>query len=753
MQNAQINLHCPSCGHANLEVDRFCQQCQTPLPKRYLWAVGMSPSPNVELLGNRFVFKTGQIWLDTHPGLTSPYVVDLPAQAQPYLRLFSYRLHIPQLFTIVSPPPPSSEILPVSEILLLERPPLAQVDWGDQDQDSVITAPYVPALPLLQAWGEAGLIRQLNWLWQMVQLWQPLQLEGVASSLLQPELLRVEGPILRLLQLAWDESEPPGLSHLGQLWLRWLPDAHFFLRPHLAELGDKLLTRAIQTPEEVLQILDHWLAIATSGREPELPVYNYQISLATLSDQGMSRKRNEDACYPPSGSVMAPAPEGLAIVCDGVGGHAGGDVAANLAISVLESHRESIAAPGLNSEDVVSVLENAIFEANDRISERNDTENRQERQRMGTTLVLAWGQRHQVYIAHVGDSRAYWITRHGCYQVTLDDDVASREVRLGYALYQDALDHPLSGSLIQALGMGDSRHLSPTVQRFILDEDCVFLLCSDGLSDYDRVEECWQTEILPLLSGGTDLPQACERLIELANLKNGHDNVTVGLMHCQIRLGGTPEGSFPLAPTLTERATVQITPEPPPPKPDRFGWKHFPLLGLLLLLLGWLLYGQPQQYWDLLIALLPQQLRPQTQPDPPPTVSPPLSPVIPSTTVEPTSSLPLGPPSPSVALVSPGVDTVFQVSKVITFWPKPTAQPGQGQLLKVGSIVQMQPTPAPPTGWLPLKVCLAASGNSTQMTTSASKLPAGQIGWIQAEQQVHLRSLPSTTASSCQEDN
>ncbi len=93
---------------------------------------------------------------------------------------------------------------------------------------------------------------------------------------------------------------------------------------------------------------------------------------------------------------------------------------------------------------------------------------------MGTTLVMALAHIHELYVAHVGDSRAYWITRTGCYQVTLDDDVACREVRLGYSLYRDALEQVAAGALIQALGITSSNTLHPTVQRFPVDEDCVF---------------------------------------------------------------------------------------------------------------------------------------------------------------------------------------------------------------------------------------------------------------------------------------
>jgi hypothetical protein len=118
--------------------------------------------------------------------------------------------------------------------------------------------------------------------------------------------------------------------------------------------------------------------------------------------------------------------------------------------------------------------------------------------------------------------------------VTLDDDVASREVRLGYALYRDAIQPRSSGALIQALGITSSATLYPTVQRFPIDEDCIFLLCSDGLSDKDRIESYWKSEILPIINAETDLISAKNRLIEIANTLNGHDNVTISLLHFRV---------------------------------------------------------------------------------------------------------------------------------------------------------------------------------------------------------------------------
>jgi serine/threonine protein phosphatase PrpC len=179
-------------------------------------------------------------------------------------------------------------------------------------------------------------------------------------------------------------------------------------------------------------------------------------------------------------------------------------------------------------------LSTGVGLANDLISQQNDQEDRHDRDRMGTTVVMALAKDHDLYLSNLGDSRAYLITEKGCYQLTTDDDIATREVRLGYLPYREALRQPGAGSLIQALGMVPSSMLRPSALRVLLDSDCLILLCSDGLSDFERVDTIWQEDLLPLLLGQADLAATAKTLIEQANRLNGHDNVTVSLLHCHV---------------------------------------------------------------------------------------------------------------------------------------------------------------------------------------------------------------------------
>jgi protein phosphatase len=561
MKNAAAMLYCPNstCQAPNFEGNNFCQKCRAPLVRQYLWSVGGQASAYQpgDLLGDRYLCKQTRIFLDTKPGVLSSNSVELPARFLPYLRLSPLRLHVPQVYEWFFGGT-------AEEIVLLDYAPLS-VSLSESEAGT--EAPQVQVFPaLIDRWPEASPLRQLNWLWQIANLWQPLLTEQAASSLLESAVLRVEGSLLRLLELRSDTDKAPTLADLGQLWLQWSATARPEILARLQAIAQQLIQGQIHNAELLVEQLDGAIAELASSQ-------SYQIQIGTLTDQGPTRQRNEDACYPASGTLQQTpfAQPPLVIVCDGIGGHQGGDVASHLAIETVEQRVKNLKPEALDPVTLTVELEKAVCAANDQISQRNDTEQRFDRQRMGTTLVMGLVRDYELYVTHVGDSRAYWITRWGCHQLTLDDDVASREVRLGYSSYRQALQQPSAGSLVQALGMGTSNLLYPTVQRLILDEDSVLLLCSDGLSDNDRVETLWDTEILPLLNGEADLALVARRLVEIANTLNGYDNATVGLLYCRVTSAPSPPILADLPAEVpatrssdTAQATAIIAPSYPP---------------------------------------------------------------------------------------------------------------------------------------------------------------------------------------------
>ncbi|MGC9504512.1 PP2C family protein-serine/threonine phosphatase [Baaleninema sp.] len=587
MHEPSAKLHCPNptCQAVNSEGEAFCHTCRTALPKRYLWAIALSPSQGDtvsldeeatdsqfgQYWGDRYWVKGDRIVLDTHPGNFPDLPDRVPKALEPYLRLFPYRWHLPQVYGQAGPP----SQLKGRNVWLLENAPIWQAD-GE-------TWTLRPSLD--ESWDEASPLRQLNWLWQIAQLWEPFSREGVTASLLDLDRLRVEGGLVRLSDLALGRSQPI-LVQLGRLWKRWIDRTASPYREFLEVLCQSLENGRIATAEQLVTVLDRALDLTSQN-------YTYRTEIATLSDRGPSRVRNEDACYPVSGQMpTASRSQGadsltrqLAIVCDGVGGHEGGDIASNLAVHTIEQHLRHLTTPkhypsrrtdrnGQSSlsltptlengkghsgnpgqetdghqwrNRLVSAIEHAIFEANSAISDRNNLEQRQGRQRMGTTLVMSVACDRDLFVTHIGDSRAYLVTRYGCYSITLDDDVATREVRLGYAFYREALQQTSAGSLVQALGMGPSIDLHPTITRLVIDDDCLCLLCSDGLSDYDRVEQIWKQDIQPLLQNG-NLRQGAKRLVTVANTANGHDNVTVALT--RVRVQPNPQATLSAAELL-----------------------------------------------------------------------------------------------------------------------------------------------------------------------------------------------------------
>jgi protein phosphatase len=523
---AKIICPNPECQAPNPVGQNFCAHCRTALPKIYLWAVGddvQSLKVGQMLANNRYLVVNSQVLLDTKPGWQPETVDRVPEHILPYLRLIGHRPHIPQVYGSI---PWNRSGRKTSTIWLLEKGPIYSEGTG-----AAFAGKLMPELSV--SWKSAASMRQLNWLWQIANLWESMQVEGVSSTLLKPELLRVEGGLVRVSELILDRDSTPKLADLGKLWKQWLKQARISIAQTMEKICTQLISAEITTPTQLIALLDE--ALRTAGQKQFL-----NCNYVTLSHTGPSREQNEDACYPPSGDLFHQNTGhdlSLAIVCDGVGGHQGGEVASNLAIETIRRRIETVLdKPENRYPDSITIqIENSTCIANDQISLRNDSENRQERQRMGTTMVMTLVYGHEAYIAHIGDSRVYRITRTGCHQMTLDDDLATREVRLGGVLYREALAMGSAGSLFQALGMNSSTALHPNIRRLAIDEECVFMLCSDGVSDRDRVEEYWQSEILPILEGKIDITTASQRIINMANTQNGHDNATVALVHCQVK--------------------------------------------------------------------------------------------------------------------------------------------------------------------------------------------------------------------------
>ena len=537
----------PECQAINPEGSDYCASCQTFLPHRYLWAAGQGKL-GPEHLGERYAWQHQRVVLDTQPGLPPESPEPMPAEVWPYLMLAPHSLHMPQPYALLNAGTDH-------ELLLLDVAAIAP-RLGERKPRLLPT--------LREAWQSASSLQQLSWLWQVAGLWPDFTEQQIASSLLGDQL-RVQGSLVTLLALPQD-TQPLTLEALGGFGKTLVAQAQPSIREFLESLCTQLIQGDIATPEVLVTCLDQAIVAAAAG-------YQMDYGLAVQTDQGPSRKRNEDACYPASGTsqthAVGPGPQNnpplLLLVCDGIGGHDGGDVASRLAIATIQQQLapllEQLSTQATHDPVAVTLaIEQAVWAANDQISQHNDQGHRQARDRMGTTLVMALVIGVQIYIAHIGDSRAYHIGPTSCRQITFDDDVAAREVRLGYGFYADVAHRPGTGALIQALGMGSSASLHMSVQRLILSEDTVLLLCSDGLSDYDRVELFWQTQLLPVLRQQAQPATAVTNLVQLANQYNGHDNITVGVISGRIQpLKSSPSSVAKPAPSELLTPTLSKT--------------------------------------------------------------------------------------------------------------------------------------------------------------------------------------------------
>ena len=658
---ATIQCSNPECQTINPLENRVCEECETPLLKRYLRPLG-DPIESWEvgqLLDERYLLVSRQVVLDTQPGIPPNFREDIPENIRKYLRLFPYRLHLPQIYTYYDLD--QQEESGTDQLLTI-----GLLEYGTIPLDESGKPRHPELLPkLTEAWPQAkeNPLQQLKWLWQIVKLWQPLEGQQMVSSLLDPSLVRVNAGMVQLLDFHQDEHNFHRIKELASVWLSLVEDTSPLIVDYLRSLCDYLQRDRIPYPELLLNYFEP--ALRQCGQW-----YERKYQVITLTDAGPTRDHNEDACYPTPGELTETSTEqpSFTIVCDGVGGQDGGEIASNLAIDTLAAEIPQL--PMFNetrdSQQGLEDLAEVINLSNNRISERNDAEDRHDRQRMGTTLVLSLVHDHQVYLANVGDSRIYRITPDSCHQVTTDDDLASREVRLGYLFYRDAIKYPNSGALVQALGMSNASSLHPNINRFILDDDCVFLLCSDGLSDYDRVEEYWNLKIAPILTQEKDLCQMGKELINIANNKNGHDNVTISLFYCQIKLSSLEPTPLSIASIKAdiENAKEEIKPsidrsddlpsdlqptEPLPSTEEKPLKKPNPLLivgilGILVISVG--AYG----LWKLL------------QPPPTPTIPP--TPPSPSPSITPPP-----PPSPESSLPKPG--TIIQLTVTLSLWKTP----------------------------------------------------------------------------------
>ncbi len=239
-----------------------------------------------------------------------------------------------------------------------------------------------------------------------------------------------------------------------------------------------------------------------------------------LTDIGRVRKINQDA-------FSLDNDHQLWVLADGMGGHAGGEIASQIAVEIIpeyfQSQQDGKASSPLPAATLETILVQAIESANQHIRERA-TQN-PEIKGMGTTIVAVAMTRtadhSQGVIAHTGDSRAYVLRNNTLSLWTKDHTLMEERLALNLITPNQVRTHPLRHVLTKALGI-DPQAL-PTVQTYTLEPTDLLLLCSDGLTKMLTDQEIQAL----LLKDTPNLDRICHTLVSTANRLGGEDNTTV----------------------------------------------------------------------------------------------------------------------------------------------------------------------------------------------------------------------------------
>lgn len=237
------------------------------------------------------------------------------------------------------------------------------------------------------------------------------------------------------------------------------------------------------------------------------------MKIVAKTDKGMVRSTNQDAYA--VGEL--PGEVVWAVVCDGMGGAAGGNIASALAVKVISEKITSSYNENMRDASIKNLLDSAIAASN--IEVYDMAYSRADLEGMGTTVVAAIVRNNVAHIAHVGDSRAYLVDGENVKQLTVDHSFVQSLIDKGEITPEEAENHPNKNVITRAIGV--DKHVEAEYDSADMKESETLILCSDGLSNYVSNEE-----ISADIKDGQYYAFA-ERLVTRANNNGGGDNITV----------------------------------------------------------------------------------------------------------------------------------------------------------------------------------------------------------------------------------
>ncbi|MCY1061047.1 Stp1/IreP family PP2C-type Ser/Thr phosphatase [Nannocystis sp. SCPEA4] len=251
----------------------------------------------------------------------------------------------------------------------------------------------------------------------------------------------------------------------------------------------------------------------------------HRVRFAGKTDIGLVRAHNED-------SLLIPREMALAVVSDGMGGHAAGDVASRITVETIDQHYRDTARSGPNTwpfklpslEIEKQRMSVAIQLANSNIFETAAADG--SKKGMGCTVDAIYFNQGRFFIGHVGDSRVYRIREGRIQMLTEDHSLLNDYLRMKELSGDEGVHFPQKNVVVRALGLADQVHVDVIADAFQVGD--VFLLCSDGLSGMldDRV-------LLDIITARDSLDTSCNELIKAANDAGGNDNITAILIRIE----------------------------------------------------------------------------------------------------------------------------------------------------------------------------------------------------------------------------
>ena len=239
------------------------------------------------------------------------------------------------------------------------------------------------------------------------------------------------------------------------------------------------------------------------------------MTVCSKTDIGLVRQSNQDACA----AGLFPGGAAWAVVCDGMGGANGGNVASEQAVTTIRAAMEQGYRPAMDKDGLRELMTGAVFAANAAVyGKSKEVEGLRG---MGTTVVAAIVRGETAYIAHAGDSRAYFVG-DTIRQLTIDHSMVQELVNRGDITEEEARRHPQKNIITRAVGV--MPFVTVDFGAHTMQPGDRLLLCSDGMSNYAD-----EREILALFHTlrGESL---AEKLVELARDGGGGDNISVALI-------------------------------------------------------------------------------------------------------------------------------------------------------------------------------------------------------------------------------